>query len=162
MANEKVICDKADLVAIADAVREKNGSSDTYYVSELAEAVEAISGGGGGNNIEIEIKTVNPVGDNFDVTYSLPRVTALYGVPSSSAEYGVGAIVGVQNTTYSYVAGTSSDKVHFNKGSIGPSRTFASNTITFIPDNYTAFGREPLTLIFINDPSMPSVFPWVN
>lgn len=54
MANEKVICDKADLVAIADAVREKNGSSDTYYVSELAEAVEAISGGGGVELPELE------------------------------------------------------------------------------------------------------------
>ena len=32
---EYVICDKEDLVAIADAVRAKNGSSDTLAVEEL-------------------------------------------------------------------------------------------------------------------------------
>lgn len=38
----KVICDKTDLVAIADAVRSKNGSSNTYYVNELADAVQEL------------------------------------------------------------------------------------------------------------------------
>lgn len=39
----KVICDKSDLVAIANAVREKSGSNESYYVSDLAGAVGSIS-----------------------------------------------------------------------------------------------------------------------
>ena len=39
---EYVICDKEDLVAIADAVRAKNGSSDTLAVEELPSAINGI------------------------------------------------------------------------------------------------------------------------
>lgn len=38
----KILCDKTDLVNIADAVRSKNGTSNTYYVSELGTAVQNI------------------------------------------------------------------------------------------------------------------------
>lgn len=37
--NERVICDKADLIAIADAIRSITGSTQTYYPSELASHV---------------------------------------------------------------------------------------------------------------------------
>lgn len=39
---DKVLCDKTDLVSIANAVRSKSGTSDTYYVSELGAAVQNI------------------------------------------------------------------------------------------------------------------------
>lgn len=39
---DKVLCDKTDLVSIANAVRSKSGTSDTYYVSELGVAVQNI------------------------------------------------------------------------------------------------------------------------
>ena len=45
---DKVICDKSDLVNIADAVRSKLGVTDTYYVSELSSAIQSIQTGGGG------------------------------------------------------------------------------------------------------------------
>lgn len=46
--SEKVICDKEDLTAIADAVRANTGSAETYNVPELsAAAVEVINNGGG-------------------------------------------------------------------------------------------------------------------
>lgn len=46
--SEKVLCEKSDLVAIADAVREATGNAENYNVSELSAAtVEAISTGGG-------------------------------------------------------------------------------------------------------------------
>lgn len=45
--SEKVLCEKSDLVAIADAVREATGSTENYNVSELSTAtVEVISAGG--------------------------------------------------------------------------------------------------------------------
>ena len=49
--SEKVICEKSDLTAIADAIRASNGSTESYNVSELSvAAVEAISSGGESDN----------------------------------------------------------------------------------------------------------------
>ena len=39
---DKVLCDKSDLVNVADAVRSKLGVTDTYYVSELSSAIQNI------------------------------------------------------------------------------------------------------------------------
>lgn len=39
---------ETDIEAIADAIRGKNGSSDTYKVSEMADAIDDIPSGGGG------------------------------------------------------------------------------------------------------------------
>ena len=47
---DKVLCDKSDLVNIADAVRSKLGVTDTYYVSELSSAIQNIQTGGGGSS----------------------------------------------------------------------------------------------------------------
>lgn len=41
-----VTVDDTKLKAIADAIRAKNGTNETYKPSEMAEAIEAISGGG--------------------------------------------------------------------------------------------------------------------
>lgn len=55
--SEKVLCEKSDLVAIADAVREATGSTENYNVSELSVAtVEAISSA----NPILQDKTVSP------------------------------------------------------------------------------------------------------
>ena len=43
---DKVLCDKSDLVNIADAVRSKLGVTDTYYVSELSSAIQNIQTSG--------------------------------------------------------------------------------------------------------------------
>jgi hypothetical protein len=58
MAQEFLICDKQELIAIADAVREKTGNTDTYTVSELPDAIEAIEAGGG---VEIETCTIEVI-----------------------------------------------------------------------------------------------------
>lgn len=63
--SEKVLCEKSDLVAIADAVREATGSAENYNVSELSAAtVEAIS------NAEpiLQDKTVSPTASTQTVT----------------------------------------------------------------------------------------------
>ena len=36
---DKVICEKSDLVAVANAIRGKNGTTNTYKVNQLASAV---------------------------------------------------------------------------------------------------------------------------
>ena len=42
---DKVLCEKSDLVAVANAIRSKNGTTNTYKVNQLADAVENISSG---------------------------------------------------------------------------------------------------------------------
>lgn len=49
----KVLVNESSLTGIADAIRGKNGSTDTYKPSEMAAAITAISGGGGGSGPEI-------------------------------------------------------------------------------------------------------------
>ena len=44
---EYVICEKEDLVAIADAVRAKSGSTESLTVEGLSTAVSNVGGGGG-------------------------------------------------------------------------------------------------------------------
>lgn len=45
MMVDKVLCDKSDLVNIANAVRSKLGVTNTYYVSELSSAIQNIQTG---------------------------------------------------------------------------------------------------------------------
>lgn len=52
MANK--LYDETSIQAIADAIRAKNGSSDAYKVSEMAQAIEDIPTGGGGNADYVE------------------------------------------------------------------------------------------------------------
>ena len=52
MAN--VIINDTNLTNIANAIRGKNGTSTTYKPSEMAAAITAISGGGGGSGVPAE------------------------------------------------------------------------------------------------------------
>lgn len=45
MNQDKIICNKSDLTAVADTIRSKLGVTDTYYVSELSDAIERIPTG---------------------------------------------------------------------------------------------------------------------
>lgn len=55
----KVLINETSLSGIADAIRAKNGSSDTYKPSEMAAAIEAIeAGGGGGGDLPEEALTI--------------------------------------------------------------------------------------------------------
>lgn len=64
MAQEYLICDKQELVAIADAVRVKTGNTDTYTVSELPDAIEAIEAGGGAEIETCTIEVIPPANKN--------------------------------------------------------------------------------------------------
>lgn len=50
----KVLINETSLSGIADAIRAKNGSSETYKPSEMAAAIEAIEAGGGGGGLPEE------------------------------------------------------------------------------------------------------------
>lgn len=63
--NERVICNKAELVAVGDAIRTITGSTATYYVSELASQVAQLSTGG---NYSLQSKSIIPTKAQQSVT----------------------------------------------------------------------------------------------
>lgn len=71
----KIVCNAEDLIAIADAVRASNGSTNTYNVPELsAAAVNAIGTGGAGVSID---DTLTVSGAAADAKVVGDRVAAL-------------------------------------------------------------------------------------
>lgn len=67
--------EETNIQAIADAIREKNGATDTYLVSEMAAAISAIQagggGGGGGGNLDfskLSYATLTPTSDVLSTT----------------------------------------------------------------------------------------------
>ena len=75
----KVLVNESNLTNIANAIRGKNGSTDTYKPSEMAAAITAISGGGSGPEIPEEAFVIsgdcsnmdyNGKWDNFIIAYS--------------------------------------------------------------------------------------------
>lgn len=46
--SEFVICEKSDLVNVADAIREKTGKAEGMTIEQMAVEIEGISGGSGG------------------------------------------------------------------------------------------------------------------
>lgn len=87
----KKLYEESNIQAIADAIREKNGTTNTYKVSEMASAIGAIEAGGEDTRIkgliertitEISDDNVESVGDyglyNYDslLSVDLPNVTS--------------------------------------------------------------------------------------
>lgn len=70
MAN--VIINDTNLTNIANAIREKNGSTDTYMPSEMADAIAAIETGGGGAEdtrfYDIIARTITEIDDDTITT----------------------------------------------------------------------------------------------
>lgn len=58
--SQKILCEKTGLDNIADAVRNKLGTNDTFYVRELSGKIEEISGGG-----STETWVLNDSGEGF-------------------------------------------------------------------------------------------------
>ena len=79
---DKVLCNKSDLVNVADAVRSKLGVTDTYYVSELSSAIQ---------NIQTGDATIKTAMDEIAVAgaqYYLGEQTAVSVVLPDDAEIG--------------------------------------------------------------------------
>lgn len=64
----KVLVNENNLTNIANAIRGKNGSTDTYKPSEMAAAITAISGGGGSNEKAIIERTFSGIYTNNEIT----------------------------------------------------------------------------------------------
>ena len=79
---DKVLCNKSDLVNVADAVRSKLGVTDTYYVSELSSAIQNIQTG------DAIIKTAMDEIAVAGAQYYLGEQTAVSVVLPNDAEIG--------------------------------------------------------------------------
>ena len=78
---------------IADAIRSKNGSSDTYLPSEMAAAIEDISGGGssgGGGSSSDPVKFIDYDGTILH-SYSIADFMALTAMPDNPSHSGLTA-----------------------------------------------------------------------
>lgn len=85
MAN--VLVEESSLVSIANAIREKNGSTNTYKPSEMAQAITDIQSGGGNSELEVlydslmQATTISFMRSQYDgdLVFALPNThTTLY------------------------------------------------------------------------------------
>ena len=76
-----VLTDSKHYTDIANAIREKNGKTDTYKPSEMAAAIEEISGGGGGSALDYTV-TVNDADGQPRAIYSVKNGVGNIAEPS--------------------------------------------------------------------------------
>lgn len=88
MANK--ITDTKYYASIADAIRLKNGSSDTYYPADMAQAIEDIPSGGGGAVEEKDVNFYDYDGTLVD-SYTSAKFLALSSMPANPTHTGLTA-----------------------------------------------------------------------
>lgn len=106
MANPVVVLDDT-LYDIADAIRSKNGSSDTYKPSEMPSAITAIPSGGGGVGIPREVSATG--------VYGFPAQSFVFSLPSGATDvssyalaralYGCASLTSVDLSSLTTVSG---------------------------------------------------------
>lgn len=89
----KVLITDTHLSDIADAIRNKNGSTTTYTPGQMAAAINAIPTGGGGGSVTLQDKTYTPSETGATITYDngydgLRKVTVA-GITSTYVGSGV-------------------------------------------------------------------------
>ena len=83
---DKVLCDKSDLVNVADAVRSKLGVTNTYYVSELSSAIQNIKTGSGQTGVTATAANYTIIYTYFPDAVSVTVPTRVVTATSASGE----------------------------------------------------------------------------
>lgn len=107
MSQDKIICNKADLISVADTIRSKLGVTDTYHVSELSGAIDRIPTG-------TQLPTLTNPGTSSDllsgkelIDQNGNKVTGTIATKTSSDLTASGATVIVPAGYYAYSASKS-------------------------------------------------------
>ena len=92
MSNDRIMVTKGKIDRIGDAIREKTGSSDTYTLDEMPEAIRAIQTGGGGVGAQVTVTTETE--EFYGLTVSLTNGTDT--ITSKFSNEGVAIFTGVE------------------------------------------------------------------
>lgn len=136
----KVLCEKSDLVAIADSVRNKTGTTDGMRVSEIPQKIEAIETG---SNINLQEKALTITSNGITTVTPDTSYDALSKVDVTVNVVGDG---GSPTGPYiEYTSLNSSGRVFTAKfrGTVVPEYAFAylaELTSVDMPDNVIAIG----------------------
>lgn len=136
----KVLCEKSDLVAIADSVRNKTGTTDGMRVSEIPQKIEAIETG---SNINLQEKALTTTSNSITTVTPDTSYDALSKVDVTVSVVGDG---GSPTGPYiEYTSLNSSGRVFTAKfrGTVVPEYAFAylaELTSVDMPDNVIAIG----------------------
>lgn len=136
----KVLCEKSDLVAIADSVRSKTGTTGRMKITEIPQKIEAIETGG---NINLQEKALTITSNGITTVTSDTSYDALSKVDVTVNVVGDG---GSPTGPYiEYTSLNSSGRVFTAKfrGTIVPEYAFAylsELTSVDMPDNVIAIG----------------------
>ena len=155
----KVMVNESSLTAIGEAIRGKNGTTNTYKPSEMAAAISSIPAGGGNldfSNLEY-VQLTSKDGSN------LPDLTTFI----SDFNKVVCIMIQGNNTFYVYLKGTDTDRspykdmFHFfgNRGSYStPSTKFGS--VSCFALDVTKLNKPEI--MYIDSPShgSPQTRPW--
>ena len=154
----KVMVNESSLTAIGEAIRGKNGTTNTYKPSEMAAAISSIPAGGGNldfSNLEYVQLTTN-TGSN------LPDLTPFI----SDFDKVVCIMVQGYNRTFVYLKGTDTDRSSFKDLYYYADRGSYSTPSTKL-GKVSCFGLDVTKLnkpeiMYINSPSngSPQTRPW--
>ena len=146
---DKVLCDKSDLVNVADAVRSKLGVTDTYYVSELSSAIQNIQTGGITPSGTISI-TENGTVDVSQYANAEVNVSATPSLQSKSVTITSNGTVSVTpDVPYD---GLSSVDVTVDVAGSGGVETCTVSFSSNVPDSYAGYVHDKIFLtVFENN-----------
>ena len=146
---DKVICNKSDLVNIADAVRSKLGVTNTYYVSELSSTIQNIQTGGITPSGTISI-TENGTVDVSQYANAEVNVSSSPSLQSKSVTYTENGTVTI--TPDEGYDGLSSVDVTVDVAGSGGVETCTVTFSSNVPDGYANYIHDKILLtVFENN-----------
>lgn len=141
----KVLVNESSLTGIADAIRGKNGSTDTYKPSEMAAAITAISGGGSGGYYIPE--------EAFVISGDCPHRFARNGWNWFINNYGNKITTNnINNPSYMFFDSSNLTNIPFDLN---------LNNATYVPFNYMFYSCNNLQAIGKIINMLPSDLSWM-
>ena len=121
MAN--VIINDTNLSNIANAIRGKNGSNESYKPSEMAAAISALAIGGGNFDINVSNLAIVDVATGYTTTAKIPDLSSIVDDFSKISMMFWGCGYG----SYLYIRGVKDDRLFFvNTGSSSTNCSYAT------------------------------------